>query len=119
MVALLHSDRSKATMLRSSPGPGSARPPPPQQLLDDHPRHVELHPPRHEYVVRDALAVHHPQQHVLGADVVVPHPPGLAQRQLERLLRLLGERDVAADPASLRRAGPVQRAWTECLLDTP
>src|SRR3954447_20437955 len=119
MVGLLHPERRKATMLHSPADPGSARPPPPQQLLDDHPPDVELHSPRHEHVVRDALAVHHPQQHVLGADVVVPHPQRLTQRQLERLLRLLGERDVAADPPPLRRAGPVQRARAERLLDAP
>ena len=36
------------------------------------------------------------QQDVLGADVVVAQLQGLAQRQLEHLLRPRGERDVAA-----------------------
>ena len=45
---------------------------------------------------RDALVLaHEPEQDVLGADVVVAEGEGLAQRQLQHLLRARRERDLA------------------------
>ena len=50
----------------------------------------------------DAVAFpYHPEQDVLGADVVVVQLQGLAERELEGLLRARGERDMPAD-----RPGP-------------
>ncbi len=94
----------------------SARAPPPHQLLDDRPRHVQPHPPGHQDVVRRAAAVQHAEQHVLGADVVVPERDRLAQRQLQRLPAVPREGDVTAPPPAARTTDPVQRARAERLL---
>ena len=64
------------------------------------------------------LVPHEAEQEVLGPDGPVPQVDRLAERELERLLRLRREGDVARPEAPTARAS-LERAGAEGLLDRP
>src|SRR6185437_12259331 len=85
------------------------------ELFDQRTGAVQPYPPCDEDVANPAL-VQQPEEQVLGADEAVSEADGLAQRQLQRLLGVPLERDVAAAPVAPRRARAVESARTEGLL---